>query len=197
MSVSRSLVRASAVAIVASLALAGSVAATRAVGTAATIRIDNFGKVSEQLYRGAQPSGRDYADLAALGVKTVLDLRDDADAQEPGLVKRAGMQLVRIPMSGWDRPADAAVAQFLKVMNESANLPVFVHCKVGKHRTGAMVAVYRMTRDSWTAAQAYTEMQKYHFDVLLTPHTALKTFVFDYYTQLQKSGATAKQPIAR
>jgi hypothetical protein len=37
-------------------------------------------------------------------------------------------------------------------------------------------------------------MQKYHFDVLLTPHTALKSFVFDYYTQLQK---TAVGEVAR
>ena len=189
MSVSRSLVRASTVAIVVSLALAGSVAAKRSPGAPAGVRIDNFGKVSDQLYRGAQPVGNDYADLAALGVKTVIDLRDDPDTREAGLVKKAGMQLVRIPMSGWDRPADASVSQFLKVINEATSLPAFVHCKVGKHRTGAMVAVYRMTRDSWTAAQAYTEMQKYHFDVLLTPHTALKSFVFDYYTQLQKTAS--------
>lgn len=191
MSVSRSLVRASAVAIVVSIALAGSVAAKRSSGAVAGIRIDNFGKVSDQLYRGAQPTGTDYADLAALGVKTVIDLRADADSREPGLVKKAGMQLVRIPMSGYERPSDATVAQFLKVINESASVPAFVHCKVGKHRTGVMVAVYRMNRDGWTAAQAYTEMQKYHFDVLL-PHTAQKSFVFDYYTQLQKAAAAAK-----
>jgi uncharacterized protein (TIGR01244 family) len=189
MNVSRPLVRTTAVAFVLSLSLLGSTAAKRADSALPNVRIDNFGKVSDQLYRGAQPDGRDFADLAALGVKTVIDLRDDGEAGEPALVKRAGMQFVRIPMSGWERPADAAVAQFLTVVNDAANLPVFVHCKVGKHRTGAMVAVYRMTRDSWTASQAYKEMQKYHFDVLLTPHTALKSFVFDYYAQLQKTAA--------
>ena len=39
------------------------------------IRIDNFGEVNANYFRGAQPQGRDYADLAALGVKTVIDLR--------------------------------------------------------------------------------------------------------------------------
>jgi protein tyrosine/serine phosphatase len=153
------------------------------------IRIDNFGKVSDSLYRGAQPSGRDYADLAALGVKTVVNLRDDGDASEPALVKKAGMNFVLIPMSGWEKPGDKAVAQFLDIMSKPENLPVYVHCKVGKHRTGAMVALYRMTTDHWDAAKAYTEMQKYHFDVPFTPHTELKQFVFDYYTQLQQTAA--------
>jgi hypothetical protein len=31
------------------------------------IRIDNFGQVNANYFRGAQPKGRDYADLAALG----------------------------------------------------------------------------------------------------------------------------------
>ena len=38
------------------------------------IRIGNFGQISGAYYRGEQPEGRDYADLAALGVKTVIDL---------------------------------------------------------------------------------------------------------------------------
>ena len=160
-----------------------------AASPVASIRIDNFGKVSDALYRGAQPSGRDYADLASLGVKTVVNLRDDGDASEPALVKKAGMNFVLIPMSGWERPSDKAVAQFLDIMSKPENLPVYVHCKVGKHRTGAMVALYRMTTDRWDAAKAYVEMQKYHFDVPFTPHTELKQFVFDYYGQLQQAAA--------
>jgi hypothetical protein len=35
-----------------------------------SIRIYNFGRVDPNYYRGAQPKGRDYSDLAALGVKT-------------------------------------------------------------------------------------------------------------------------------
>jgi protein tyrosine/serine phosphatase len=164
------------------------VAATSADAAFANIRISNFGKVDDHLYRGAQPSGRDYADLGTLGVKTIVDLRDDPDQQEAALVARAGMTLVRIPMSGWDRPADAAVAQFLTLATSEAAVPLFVHCALGRHRTGVMAAVYRMRQSGWTATQAYTEMQKYHFDNPLAPHTKLKTFVFDYFAQLQHAG---------
>jgi tyrosine-protein phosphatase SIW14 len=179
-------------AVVLALSLFGSLQAQSISNAPQSVRIDNFGKVSDVLYRGAQPEGRDYSDLAALGIKTVVDLRDDGEAREPQLVKLAGMNLVRIPMSGWERPSDAAVVQFLGIVKDPANLPVFVHCKVGKHRTGAMVALYRMTTDGWNASRAYGEMQKYHFDVLFAPHTELKQFVFDYYTQLQLTAAPGK-----
>jgi len=184
---------ASIFAVALALSVSGTLQAQSVQKSLQSVRISNFGKVSDALYRGAQPAGRDYADLAAIGIKTVVDLRDDGEAREPQMVKQAGMTFVRIPMSGWETPSDAAVTQFLGIMNKPENLPVFVHCKVGKHRTGTMVALYRMTKDSWTAAKAYAEMQKYHFDVPFTPHVELKQFVFDYYTQLQQTAkATSK-----
>src|SRR5262245_4043127 len=65
------------------------------------IHIDNFGMLNANYYRGAQPKGHDYADLAALGVKTVIDLTDDdGQASEPAMVRSAGMQSVKIPMNG-------------------------------------------------------------------------------------------------
>jgi tyrosine-protein phosphatase SIW14 len=184
--------RAAVFAVALALSLSGALQARSVSNAPESVRIDNFGKVSDLLYRGAQPEGRDYADLAAIGIKTVVDLRDDGEAREPQLVKQAGMNFVRIPMSGRETPSDSAVAKFLGIMSKPENLPVFVHCKVGKHRTGAMVALYRMTTDGWNASKAYVEMQEYHFDVLFAPHTELKQFVFDYYTQLQQTAATGK-----
>ena len=65
---------------------------TSAAGVS-TIAIDNFGRVSATYYRGAQPGDRDFAELAALGVKTVIDLQEGGLASEPGLVERAGMKV--------------------------------------------------------------------------------------------------------
>src|SRR5262245_44436847 len=72
-----------------------------AANTAAVshIRIDNFGQISPIYFRGAQPEGRDYVDLAAAGIKTVIDLQEDGPAAEQGLVEHAGMQFHRIPMT--------------------------------------------------------------------------------------------------
>ena len=57
------------------------------------IRIDNFGQVDPHYYRGSQPKGSDYADLAAIGVKTLINLTsDDADAPKGnGQERRVGV----------------------------------------------------------------------------------------------------------
>lgn len=166
-------------------AVPGALAAGRAAGSTSqvaalsAIRIDNFGVVNDNYYRGAQPRGDDYRDLAALGVKTVLDLTREGRDDEQALVEAAGMKFHRIPLTTTDRPSDAAIAEFLSIVNDPANQPVYVHCQGGRHRTGTMTAVYRMTQDHWTAAQAYDEMKQYRFEGF-PGHPALKNFVMHF-----------------
>ncbi len=145
----------------------------------ARVSIDNFGEVDPNYFRGAQPRAGDYRDLAALGIKTVIDLTKDGRTDEPRLVKQAGMHFYRIPLTTSDRPSAAAVARFLGLVGDPANQPVYVHCQGGRHRTGAMTAVYRITHDGWTADRAYEEMRQYRFESLLG-HPELKKFVFAY-----------------
>ncbi len=154
-------------------------------GRPANVQIDNFGQINNNYYRGAQPKGRDYADLANFGIKTVIDLTREFHADEQGMVERAGMRFYRIPMTTSDRPAPAAVATFLKLVNDPANQPVYVHCQGGRHRTGVMTAVYRMTQDGWTADRAYVEMKQYRFEGF-PGHPTLKNFVYDYYSQFDR-----------
>jgi tyrosine-protein phosphatase SIW14 len=160
------------------------------------IRISNFGRVDDRYYRGAQPSGRDYKDLASMGIKTVIDLQADGEANEAGEVRSAGMRFYRIPMSDHSRPADGAVRQFLQLVNDPANQPVFVHCHGGRHRTGAMTAVYRMSNYGWSANQAYGEMQQYDFNHGFG-HGALKDFVYSYRPQLAQTRTTTDSKPAK
>jgi protein tyrosine/serine phosphatase len=159
----------------------GSAAETGVNGQSSNIRIDNFGRINANYFRGAQPAGRDYADLAALGVKTVIDLTSngEAEARESEMVKSVGMNFYRIPMTTHVVPTAEQVAQFLKLVNDPANQPVFVHCQGGRHRTGVMTAVYRMTTHGWAAVQAFAEMKRYRFgaDIL---HSEFKSFVYAY-----------------
>jgi protein tyrosine phosphatase (PTP) superfamily phosphohydrolase (DUF442 family) len=126
MPVYRLRIRTLGAAAVACLLLAASVSAANRV------RIDNFGQINDNYYRGAQPDGQGFADLKALGVKTVIDLQEDGPAAEKGMVERTGMKFFRIPMNTSNRPSEAAVTQFLKLVNDPGNQPVFVHCK-GEH----------------------------------------------------------------
>lgn len=144
------------------------------------IGIDNFGQVDPSYYRGAQPNGRDYQDLASLGIKTLINLTsDDSDASEQSMAERAGMRYVQIPMTTHEAPTSAQLAEFLKVVSDPANQPVYVHCVGGRHRTGVMTAVYRMTREGWTADQAFAEMKRYKFGADFL-HPEFKTFVYGY-----------------
>lgn len=159
----------------------------------APVHIDNFGKINDNYYRGAQPDGAGYADLAALGVRTIIDLTRDGRSDEPGLVQRAGMQFYRIPLTTTERPSEAAIAQFLAIVNDPAKQPVYVHCQGGRHRTGALTAVYRMTTDGWSADRAYQEMKQFNFEGF-PGHPELKHFVYDYYTQAATSRMAALTP---
>jgi tyrosine-protein phosphatase SIW14 len=147
--------------------------------TAVKVEIDNFGQVNANYYRGAQPVGHDYADLKALGVKTVIDLQGDGSPAEKGLVEGAGMTFHRIPMTTRDVPTGEQLATFLTLVNDPANQPVYVHCAGGRHRTGVMTAVYRMTRDGWAADRAFKEMKQYKFGADLL-HPEFKRFVYAY-----------------
>jgi tyrosine-protein phosphatase SIW14 len=144
-----------------------------------SVEIFNFGRVHDTYYRGALPGAADVAALARLGVKTVIDLQKDGDEHEAGLVERAGMTYVRIPMTTRVAPTPDQLAQFLSLVNDPASQPVYVHCKEGRHRTGVMTAVYRMTAHGWNADRAFKEMKDYKFgwDFL---HPEFKRFVYAY-----------------
>jgi tyrosine-protein phosphatase SIW14 len=151
--------------------------------TLSRVHIGNFGQVDANYYRGAQPEKRDYEDLAALGVRTVIDLTQDGRRAEQGMVERAGMTFYRIPLTTTERPSESALKQFLTIVNDPARQPVYVHCQGGQHRTGVMTAVYRMTKYGWTEAKAYDEMKQYKFETFIG-HPELRHFVHDYYSRL-------------
>jgi len=117
--------------------------------------VPNLHKVSAALYRSAQPTARGMKSLAALGVKTVVDLRFwHGDREKIG---RAPLAAERIAMVPWDLDEDDAV-RFLRIATDPARAPVLVHCHDGADRTGAFCALYRICVQGWTREQAIREM---------------------------------------
>ena len=154
------------------------------------IKIKNFGQMDARFYRGAQPKQDDYKDLAALGVTTVIDLRDKPTDYERPAVEALGMHYVNIPMSDKDYPQAAQVDQFLKLVNDPATGKFYVHCAGGRHRTGVMGAVYRFNLYHWNYDQVYKEMKDYDF-YTRWGHGDMKKFVEDYWQGIQTHQATA------
>jgi uncharacterized protein (TIGR01244 family) len=156
--------------------------------------IYNFAKVNDGYYRGGQPLDSQYAELAALGIKTVINLTsgDDVRDDEKAMVENHGMRYLHIPMTTRKPPTDEQIANFLAVVGEAATQPVYVHCVGGRHRTGVMTAVYRMTKDGLTGEQAFKEMKQYKYgpDFL---HPEFKKFVHQYRPAAAAAAVAASQ----
>ena len=156
-----------------------------------SIKIKNFGQMDERFFRGAQPKEKDYKDLAALGIRTIIDLREDPEPYEKPMVESLGMTYVNIPMIAKKYPTPEATEMFLKTVNDPNTGKFYVHCAGGRHRTGAMGAVYRYQVYNWNFEQVYKEMKQYDF-YTRWGHGAFKDFVEDYYTQRQQQSSNAK-----
>jgi protein tyrosine phosphatase (PTP) superfamily phosphohydrolase (DUF442 family) len=156
------------------------------------IKIKNFGQMDARFFRGAQPKESDYKDLAALGIKTIIDLREDSEQYERPMVESLGMRYVHIPMIAKKYPTQQAIADFLKTVNDPATGKFFVHCAGGRHRTGAMGAVYRFEFYNWNFDQVYKEMKQFDF-YTSWGHGAFKDFVKDYAGRLQEQSKTSAE----
>ena len=159
-----------------------------------SITIINFAKVNDRYFRGGQPLGDHYADLAAIGVKTIINLTNDSDgvAGEKALAEQYGMRYVGIPMSTRKAPTDAEIAKFMSIVDDPKGGAVYVHCVGGRHRTGVMTAVYRMIKDGLSGDQAFKEMKRYNYgpDFL---HPEFKKFVYQYHPKTAVAVPAAQQ----
>jgi protein tyrosine/serine phosphatase len=106
------------------------------------------------------------------------------------------MKYLQIPMTTHEPPTPEKLAAFLETVADPASQPVYVHCVGGRHRTGVMTAVYRMTQDAWTADQAFKEMKKYRFgfDFL---HPEFKEFVYSYRVEPAQPALASTTPSVR
>lgn len=155
------------------------------------IKIRNFGQMDTNYYRGAQPKKDDFQALAALGIKTVVDLRNDPTDYEKSSVEASGMKYINIPMDDAEYPEEESIRAFLEIINDPANGNVYVHCKGGKHRTGVTGAVYRFTKYGWDYDKVMEEMKNYDF------HTrwgrkVMKKFVIDYAAKVKNQNADSQ-----
>ena len=147
------------------------------------ILIDNFGVVEEgKIFRSGQmrPYQLDRL-IRKYGLRTVINTREmEAPARwmesESEVCRRNGVEMVRISMPGDGRGTYEQYDQALHVLQETNRLPALIHCARGTHRTGAIVAAYRVRVQGWDLVQVLDEMQGYRFkpeDPVLIPYLRL------------------------
>jgi len=156
--------------------------------------LPNFHRVNDTLFRGAQPRVGGLQLLKQLGVKTIINLRDnDSRAQgEAAEAHSLGLQYVNIATGRLGRPDDKDIERALSIITSASNQPVFVHCKHGADRTGVVIAVYRIAHDGWTSKQAKAEANKYGMKPW---QFAMKDYIHDFYRRHeQRNPSTQKSP---
>lgn len=118
---------------------------------------ENFFRVTPDLYRSAQPSKEAMKAYEALGIKTVINLRnhhtDDDEAKGTNLI------LMPLPISTRHVADDEFVVKALQAIRD-AKKPVLVHCQHGADRTGLVMAMYRMAEQGWSREDAIREMRE-------------------------------------
>ncbi len=141
--------------------------------------LPNFGVVQDgQLFRGGLPgtflesAGSDGYELLEreYQVRTIVDLtnepidrwirgRQGDCARMPAALRRR-VKYVAIPSVEW-YPSREHLIEFLRVFQDPANRPVYLHCSAGENRTGAMIAGFRVIKQSWSTGDAKKEMRNY------------------------------------
>jgi protein tyrosine phosphatase (PTP) superfamily phosphohydrolase (DUF442 family) len=132
----------------------------------------NFALVSDQIYRGGEPSIDDLRMMASvLDLRTVISLDGEIGSKIHQAVQDLGMEHLIIPISG---RGSTALVDFLR--NNIARLleskkPVYVHCRHGSDRTGMAIAFYRMHKEGMSPEDAVAEARKFGFGDRLDPDT--------------------------
>lgn len=121
--------------------------------------LPNFKQVTDTLFRGGQPSRQGFTALKQLGVRTIINLRDELYLvdRERRLVEELDFQYVSIPLSPFEPAPRHAIERFLEVASSEASSPSFVHCQHGQDRTGMIISIFRMKVLGWGLSEAYEE----------------------------------------
>ena len=170
------------------LVWSGAIIATAGCATTAAVPtrpsqssvIPNFQCVAPGLlYRGAQPTPAGMQALKDMGIKTIVSLRvpHAVNAWEADAAGQLDMAFVSLPLSNYGRPNEAKVQEFLRIVTDPTRQPVFVHCRQGQLRTGAMIASYRVSQEGWTAGAAYAEAKEMGFGTDYPWFSPLKRFI--------------------
>ncbi len=144
------------------------------------------------VYRGARP-GLDAIRYLRdeLGVRTIIDLEVMPYNTHPedGHVATANrdqgaphMSIVHYHMEAVTPPHDDDINPLLAVLKKASakNGAAYVHCALGRDRTGLVIALHRVINDGWKAQDAYEEWHQHGFDQSWFTKFEF-TALFDYF----------------
>lgn len=124
--------------------------------------IYNWLRLDERITTSGQPSVTQLAEIAALGVRHVVNLglhtHEKALPDEAGTVAALGMRYIHIPVD-FQNPTDQDFETFCTTLESLGDVPVHVHC-IANFRVSALFYRYRRDVLGMNEAAARAEMHK-------------------------------------
>jgi tyrosine-protein phosphatase SIW14 len=173
--------------------------------------------VPGRVYRSGQLTADGLADaVARYGVRTVLNVQDefpDPDlyqhfwttrtVKEKAFCEQLGVRYVHLKPELISRRLvpehrPPAIDEFLAVMDDPASYPVLIHCHAGLHRTGVLVAVYRMEYQGYSPEEAWEDMRANGFGpwVGTASNDYVTQYVLSYRRGLRPAGSAGTSPFS-
>lgn len=140
--------------------------------------VRNYTRVDATIGCAGATEAEAFPRIAALGYKAVLNLREETEAgsrieESRAAAEAAGLKYLHLPFKG-AAPEVKVADQFLKLVTEPGNQPLFIHCGSG-NRVAALWLIKRLQVDKWTEERAVAEART----IGLTSEALLK-FALDY-----------------
>ena len=149
------------------------------------IHVRNFDKVNDHLYRGGEPTAVGVGELGAMGVKTIVDLRQagEGTAAEKDVADKLKIKYINVPLGELSAPSKADMQHILSLLQDGSTT-FFVHCRRGKDRTGTVIACYRIQHDGWDNERALEEAKEHGMSSL---ERAMRSYIL-HFTPLTLPG---------
>jgi uncharacterized protein (TIGR01244 family) len=122
--------------------------------------IVNYYRIRPDIATAGQPTDAALEDIKKAGFKTIISLRtpEEGSLEEKPKVEALGLEYVNIPI-GHEPISTADVSLFEKILGDSKNHPVFIHC-ASSNRVGAMWYIHEVLKEGKDEATALEEAKK-------------------------------------
>lgn len=145
---------------------------------------------NSEIYRGGQPNLNGFEYLKKNNIRTIIKLNSEQLDSEKAIANRFGIKFVPAIIesghlySAMDNLDYSQIDNAMKVLIDSKNWPIYVHCQNGWDRTGLVIALFRVCYEHFSKEDAYNEMVMNGFSSF---HRLLLGGIQDYWDDFDVS----------